>query len=332
MPEITALLTTYNRAHLLPQVLEGLAAQTLDASRFEVLAIDDGSTDETPALLSAWAGRLPMRVVHKGHAGLAAAKNLGVLMARSPLIVFLDDDDVATPTLLTAHLAAHLANPDHNVAVLGRTSLSAEVYAVPLMRHVTEIGCQLFSYGWMRPGQWLDHTAFWGGRSSCKRSLLVRHGLFHPDFTFGCEDIELGWRLRPHGLRVLYEPDAHTVMIRSLSFDDFCRRSYRQGLSQHRFAQMHDSPEVRAYCEIEAALSAWARRRSHYAAHLRWTRRLDGLATGRQTAGLTADDLLERTLQDAYREAFFLSRAKGVADAEASAQSRPISRKASAAP
>jgi GT2 family glycosyltransferase len=152
-----------------------------------------------------------------------------VFVARGPILVFLDDDDVAEPDLLVAHLAAHLAAPNPAVAVLGHTTLAPEIATLPVMCHVTEVGCQLFSYGWMQPGQMLDYTAFWGGRSSCKRSLLIRHGVFHPDFRFGCEDIELGWRLARQGLRVVYEPRARSVMIRALTFDAFCARSYRQG-------------------------------------------------------------------------------------------------------
>lgn len=315
--EISALLTTHNRAHLLPRVLEGLVRQSLDASRFEVLAIDDGSSDSTPQVLADWQDRLPLRVVRQNPAGLAAAKNLGVFMARGPILIFLDDDDVAEPDLLVAHLAAHIAAPDPAVAVLGHTTLAPEIAKLPVMRHVTEVGCQLFSCGWMQPGQVLDHTAFWGGRSSCKRSLLVRHGVFHPDFRFGCEDIELGWRLARHGLRVVYEPRARSVMIRALTFDQFCMRSWRQGRSQHRFARLHDEPKVRAYCEIDAAEEAWARKRMDYAAHLRWTRKLERLAIAREAAGLPVHPLLQRALDDAYREAFFLSRAKGIADAAA---------------
>ncbi len=317
--EISALLTTHNRAHLLPRVLEGLAQQSMDASRFEVVAVDDGSTDATQQVLRGWQNRLNLRVVRQNQAGLAAAKNLGVFMARAPLIVFLDDDDVAEPDLLVQHMGAHLANSDTALAVLGRTTLAPEVADSPLMRHVTEVGCQLFSYSSMKPGQMLDHTAFWGGRSSCKRSLLVRLGVFHPDFRFGCEDIELGWRLRPHGLRVIYEPRAHTVMIRSLSFEQFCARSYRQGRSQHRFAALHADAAVRSYCEIDAGQEAWAARKLGYAAHLRWTAKLDQLAASRQAAGLPRQALLQDTLDAAYREAFFLSRAKGIADAAASA-------------
>ncbi|MCR6476971.1 glycosyltransferase [Variovorax sp. ZS18.2.2] len=312
--EISALLTTRNRAHLLPMVLAALARQTLDQNRFEVIAIDDGSTDTTPQVLDAWKDRLPLRIVRPNHAGLAAAKNLGVFMARAPLVVFLDDDDVADPDLLTAHLAAHIANPDLAVAILGRTRLAPEVAASPLMHHVTEVGCQLFSYGWMKPGQQLSHTEFWGGRSSCKRELLVQHGVFRPEFHFGCEDIELGWRLAARGLRVIYEPRALTTMIRSLSLEQFCDRSYRQGLSQRVFASFYDDPKVHAYCEIDAAKDGWAQGRTRYAAHLRWTRQLEHLVVTRKAAGMSIAPLLRETLDQAYREAFFLSRAKGIVD------------------
>ncbi|WP_031406272.1 glycosyltransferase family 2 protein, partial [Thiomonas sp. FB-Cd] len=321
MPEISALLTTYNRAHLLPRVLQGLAEQRLSISRFEIVAIDDGSSDTTPQVLSAWQDRLPLRIVRQQHAGLAAAKNLGLFVARAPIIVFLDDDDVAEPDLLLAHLATHLANPDPAVAVLGYTTLAPEIGALPVMHHVTQVGCQLFSYGWMKPGQFLDYKAFWGGRSSCKRSLLVQHGIFQPDFQFGCEDIELGWRLASRGLRVIYQPRAHAVMIRALSFNDFCARSYRQGRSQYRFARLHDVAEVHAYCEIDSALAAWSQHGPDYAAHLAWAGKMDRLANAWQRGEIALDPRFQQTLGEAYRQAFFLSRAKGVADAASDAAS-----------
>jgi hypothetical protein len=183
------------------------------------------------------------------------------------------------------------------------------------MKHVTEIGCQLFSYGWMKPRQVLGYTEFWGGRSSCKRGILVRHGVFHPDFTFGCEDIELGWRLARQGFRVIYEPRACATMIRGISFDQFCARSYRQGRSQHRFAMLHDDPKVRAYCEIDSALEAWQSRWREYAGHLRWVRKLESMTMARRMAKLPVHGLVQHHLDAAYREAFFLSRAKGVAEA-----------------
>jgi GT2 family glycosyltransferase len=265
--------------------------------------------------LATWTKRLPMRVFHQRASGLAAAKNLGIFAARAPIVVFLDDDDVGAPDLLSAHLALHLEQPDLGVAVLGHTDLSPEIASLPLMQHVTQVGCQLFSYGSIKPRQVLGHTEFWGGRSSCKRGLLVRHGVFHPDFKFGCEDIELGWRLRRHGLRVIYEPRARATMIRAITFDQFCGRSYRQGRSQYRFATLHESAAVRTYCEIDPAMQAWRTRWRDYASLLRWTRELETMTVARQMAKLPVHALLQQRLDAAYREAFFLSRAKGVADA-----------------
>ena len=106
-------------------------------------------------------------------------------------------------------------------------------------------------------------------------------------------------------------------MIRALTFDQFCARSYRQGRSQPRFACLHNDPQVHAYCEINSAEEAWKRRWRDYAAHLRWTRKLDHSAESRRFAGLPAHPVLQQTLDNAYREAFFLCRAKGIADSAA---------------
>jgi GT2 family glycosyltransferase len=314
-PEISALLTTYNRAHLLPRVLAGLAAQRLAHDRFEVIVIDDGSTDETQAVLSAWADRLPMRIARQSQSGLAAAKNLGIFLSRAPILIFLDDDDVADSNLLVGHLAAHLRHPDFNVAVLGHTDLEAEVARLPVMRHVTGNGGQLFSHGWMKPGQMLTFREFWGGRSSCKRSLLIDHGVFNPIFRFGCEDIELAWRLNKVGLRVVYEPSARATMIRGLTFDDFCRRAMRQGRSQWAFATLHGTREVREYCEIDRALVTWPQVKTDFAAILRWAASLDRMMLQRGAAATPLSAATQAEVDEAYSTAFFLCRAKGIADA-----------------
>ncbi len=314
-PGVSALLTTHNRAHFLPRVLDGLKRQTLPQSQFEIVVIDDGSIDDSQNVLASYAGILPLRIFHQGASGLATAKNLGIYAARAPILVFLDDDDVLDPNALGVHLAAHLANPDPSVAVLAHTTLDSTVAKSPLMMHVTETCGQLFSYKWIETGKVLGYREFWGGRSSCKREFLLKHGVFNPIFRFGYEDIELGWRLQPRGLRVIYEPAASATMIRSISFEDFCRRSIRQGRSLYIFNQLHAKPEIEAYCEIENSLALWTAHWRNYAAIRRYAARLDEVAAGQLLSGETLTTEFQKELDAAYALAFALSRAKGVADA-----------------
>src|SRR5262249_13136685 len=121
--------------------------------------------------------------------------NLGLFAAKSPIILFFDDDDVADEDLLAEHLKIHLRYPLQNVAVLGYTGWAPSIKVNSVMRFVTDIGHYLFSYSKLVDGQRLDFTYMWGGRTSCKRSLLTETGVFRQEFDFGSEDIELGFRL-----------------------------------------------------------------------------------------------------------------------------------------
>jgi len=310
MPEISAIVLTRNRSDVLPMILDAFRIQSLARSQFEVIVVDDGSADDTQEVVKKF-NDLPLRVFRQNQAGIAAAKNLGIFASRSPILLFLDDDCVADQDLLSAHVSAHQRYPAPSVAVLGYTDLASEIASDPLMHHVTQVGCQLFAYGRMIPGMMLDYTYFW--RSSCKRSFLVEHGIFDPNFAFGGEDLELGWRLKRAGLSVVYEPAAKSIMIRKLTFRDFCHRQRGQGRAQRRFAQIHPHSEVRAYCEIESGLNIWEKYAAHSAAYLRWVERLDHVATVRSTAGIALDDHFLAVLDKEYRTSFALCRAQGIA-------------------
>jgi glycosyltransferase involved in cell wall biosynthesis len=292
--------------------LGALRTQSLAKSRFEVIVVDDGSVDNTQEVLKNF-NDLPLRAFRQNHAGIAAAKNLGIFASRGPVLLFLADDDVADRDLLAAHVITHRNCPEPSVAVLGHTTLTSDIASNPLMHHITQVGRQLFAYGWMTPGMMLDYKHFWGARTSCKRSLLVDHGIFNSSFTLGCEDIELGWRLKCAGLSVIYEPAAKSIMVRKLTFRDFCDRQRLQGRAQRRFAQVHPNPEVRNYCEIDRSLSIWEEHAAHSAAYLRWVERLDRLATVRSAAGLVLEDRFHAVLDREYCTSFALCRAQGVA-------------------
>ncbi len=255
---ITAVIPTRDRADLLAGALESLAGQTLDPGELQVVVVDDGSRDATPELCAARTADDPaFTYLRMTSGGLSQAKNIGLLAARAPIIVFLDDDDVFDSDLLAAHLDAHAAHPEPHAAVLGYTTWHASLALTPLMRYVTEIGQLLFSYPGLTPGAMLDYTRFWGGRSSCKRDFLLAHGLFDCRFTSIIEDIELAYRLSRFGFKVVYEPSAVSYAARAYSFDEFCRRCERRGRALALFHRRHPTAEVAAYCGIETAEERW---------------------------------------------------------------------------
>jgi len=313
-PLISAILCTYNRAGLLRRALDALCGQTLGADQFEVVVVDDGSTDETRGLVCSFESLLPLRYLFQPQSGLGAAKNLGLGAAQAPVVLFLDDDDVLASDCLEAHCRAHQDHPDRQTAVLGYTGLAPEVAVSPLMHFVTEVGCHLFSYPKLSDGDLLNFTYFWGGRSSCKRSLLLEYGAFNPVFRFGCEDIELGYRLSRKGFQVVYQPQAKSYMIRTVDYPDFCRRCYLQGGSSWTFNAMHPARIVRVWTGVEGIATKWQRIEPRYPEIIKAGSDLDRLANERVAAGIPLDELTTRLLHRAYYAAFKASRIKGSVD------------------
>jgi hypothetical protein len=257
VPGISVVIPTFNRSSFLRASLESLAEQTLPPEEYEIVVVNDGSSDTTEEVCRELARRVPLRYFYIKNSGIAAAKNLGVFAASAPLLLFFDDDDIATKTFLEGHICAHQEHPDGNVAVLGYTCWAPKVRVTPVMEYVTDIGQQLFAYKNLHHGKKLDYTYFWGGRSSCKKSFLVSHGIFNQDFWSIIEDIELGYRLSKFNLNVIFHRLAVSHMVRPITYEDFCGRCERRGAALFQFSQLHAELEVQRYCQIAEAKKCW---------------------------------------------------------------------------
>ena len=116
VPQVSVLLPVYNAADTLVEALQSLTRQTFP--HFEVVAVDDGSTDASLHLLAAWAARDPrLRVYRRPHQGVVAALQFGLTQCRAPWVARMDADDVALPQRLAAQVAYARAHPQ--VAVIG---------------------------------------------------------------------------------------------------------------------------------------------------------------------------------------------------------------------
>lgn len=115
MLTFSIILNTFNRATLLPRAIRGVLAQTLED--FEVIVMDDGSTDTTPDVVASFDDPR-IRYIHQANAGLCSARNTGASHALGDWLVFLDDDDEPRPTWL-ANVAAYVADPGCGLVCAG---------------------------------------------------------------------------------------------------------------------------------------------------------------------------------------------------------------------
>lgn len=122
-PAVSVVVPTYNRASLLGRALESVEAQSF--RDFEVVVVDDGSTDDTAARLRDWGTRHGYRAVFEPHQGAAAARNRGARVAQGEILTFLDSDDTVEPVWLEKTLPV-FAESNVGLVFCGARSLDAE--------------------------------------------------------------------------------------------------------------------------------------------------------------------------------------------------------------
>ncbi|MBF0239581.1 MAG: glycosyltransferase family 2 protein, partial [SAR324 cluster bacterium] len=112
-PQISVVIPAYNSKELLQRCLKSLASQTASLSRFEVIVVDDGSSDGTMDMLHSFAQNSPFKFNfrHIPNSGPATARNLGISLATCDWIAFLDADVVAHPNWIQRGLELIEQNP-----------------------------------------------------------------------------------------------------------------------------------------------------------------------------------------------------------------------------
>ena len=119
MPHVSIVVPAYNVASTLAETLAALMAQSY--TDFEIVIVDDGSTDDTETVAGAFLGDPRVRLVQQSNRGLAGARNTGIDQARGALIAFCDADDTWAPEKLDAHVRHLAARPHVGVSYSGST-------------------------------------------------------------------------------------------------------------------------------------------------------------------------------------------------------------------
>jgi GT2 family glycosyltransferase len=193
-PRVSVVVCSYNGGRTLEQCLRSLLA--LDYPDYEVIVVDDGSTDDTPRVLARFPG---VQVVRQNNQGLSAARNVGLRMAGGQIIAYTDSDCYADPHWLS-HLVYRFLRTD--AAAVGGPNLTPEdgrlaacVAAAPGQpAHVLE------------SDQVAEHIP--GCNMAFRRDALLAVRGFDPAYRKAGDDVDVCWRLQQAGYWITFAPGA----------------------------------------------------------------------------------------------------------------------------
>lgn len=237
---LSVIIPTFNRQKKLAISLNRLKNQTLTQSSFEVIVVNDGSTDRTKDYLNAEEKNWPqLKVYHQENSGQAKARSRAIKKAKGQIIVIIQDDIYIEPDYLETHVKFHKDHPEINYACLGLTLWDKDNEINPYMRWLTYNGPQ-FAYNKLIPNQEASFWFFYTSNISLKTELLRKHD-FNTSFkSYGWEDIELAFRLQQkENLKIIYKPSALAYHDHHMDESDLEKRMNGVGENARIFERLH---------------------------------------------------------------------------------------------
>lgn len=222
--KISVIIPTYNRLSTLQKCLENFADQTFPKSDFELLVVDDGSTDGTRDFLSKSRFEFSLRSFFQSHQGAAKARNYGIQNAKGEVVVFTDDDCSPNREFLEMHWRAH--SRENDIVARG---------PILMIQNFDERGKQ-------KP-TWCHWSAnfFCTSNASVRRGNLLKAGNFNERFA-RWEDAEFGYRLRASGLRLKFIWEAFVYHFKpNHSLEDIKKIALLDGQSALQLFRTHPS-------------------------------------------------------------------------------------------
>lgn len=266
-PSVSVILPTFRRPQFLRRCLRSLQNQTLSASAYEILVVDNGSGDDTPLVVASLAtkpmptpGQLPqVRYILEQNQGLSRAKNTGAAAARAPIVAYIDDDALACPHWLE-HIVDAFENGSPRPHVVG-----GPAYPLLVGRRPAWFQDRYETASWgeqsrlLGPGEY-----FYGLNVAFDRDLLLRAGGFDPGLGMKgtalgfAEDAEVFDRLSAEAkgrLISVYLPQAYVLhLIPDERLEPLYRLKRYYVIGQTRaFCEIQHRPDQRTYIIARAA-------------------------------------------------------------------------------
>ena len=256
--KVSVIIPTYNRSQLLPKLLDSWkAVDKATKYKYEIIFSDDGSEDGSIEILQR-EKELPIIILKNDHGGASKARNAAILKARGEKLLIIGDDIFPNPEMINQHYEK-LQELPVNKAVLGEVIWHRDLPVNILMKHITELGNEQFSFNAFNPHEYIDFRHFYTCNISIDRALVLSEPIIFDEsfYKYGFEDIELGYRLAKKGLEIYYYPEAvgehyHPYKIVS----SFCRRQESAGEMGVVFKQLHGE-DIEWAVQVDSILNLW---------------------------------------------------------------------------
>jgi glycosyltransferase involved in cell wall biosynthesis len=233
--QISLIICTYNRADLLPNCLVHATTQSLPSGGYEVIVVDNASSDHTQAIVQ----QFPVvRYLYCATRGLSSARNTGVAASRAPLVAFIDDDCLADPNLL-AELAA-------TFALHSDAGCAGGAIDVRLPEPLPHWYAQQFAgyFGEYTPSASDIHRVTdlrqypFGGNLAIRKQAILEAGYFSEKLgrvganQAGGEELDLQHRIAQRGYGIYVNPKArvtHVILPRRMTWSHVVRSARAAG-------------------------------------------------------------------------------------------------------
>lgn len=228
-PLVSIIVPTRNRAQLLSDCLKSLCSQSYPADRYEIVVVDDGSTDETEAVTGQFqaSSHPQVRYIHQLPQCLNVARNTGIAAAKADFIAFVDDDVVVPSGWLSALVDGASRFP--SAGALGGPVRERHRGPVPRTCRRREPIIGGFDGGSCDRGM----ETLPGGNMMIRRDAIEKVGLFDPEIPSWADEIEWLSRLKKTGKSVVYLTDAgvwHGRYATDLRLTKLLKRSFGRGV------------------------------------------------------------------------------------------------------
>lgn len=209
IPSVSVIIPVYQGEATIRRCLDSVYASSY--TDFELIVVDDGSTDSTPEIVRSYPAKL-LQV--PGNLGVAAARNAGARLARGSILYLLDADILMRPETLQKTVRAFQERPEV-CAVFG--SFDKEPNPDNFVSDYKNL-LHHYTHQTANP----DSSSFCGGFSAIRREVFLDSGGFHPEYKY-LEDVELGYRLRAAGHGIWLRKDVQLTHLKRYTLRSLIR-------------------------------------------------------------------------------------------------------------